>query len=414
MQNWFLAPICDHNKVEQKLNFIFVVSKLHSLTTCSFIHGLTLHDILSFQLDLQFFLLEPIIMSDEEEISFQAGEDREKVTENEFIDDEAGVSGDDEVSEDESDLSDQDEDFTGDEEPVDQDPAGPSSKEPVSGQEEEEDLVKKSKKRRKLTKNEFIDDEAELSGDEEISDDEAESSDDDKIDPDLVDQEAKELDSEEEEEVRGLYHKQLATEDRRAVLLLQEQLEEKEVTIGERRRRKFRWQTRELMENSLRRHYDPDDEDSQLDDEEDDEIDYDEMQPRLRRPTAESLLIGSTRITARAIDTAPALNGDSSEPFKLASFGSTSKSGQEPVAGPSSSAFNEDSNSNTISSRLTSGTKSNATSTINRFLYRDKEIVEALSTKEIVITSREEKDRNIQRELKRMLQSKSIFDQLYS
>lgn len=350
-------------------------------------------------------------MSDEDEESFQAGEDRKKVPENEFIDDEAGVSGDDGVSEDESDFSDQDADFS-DEDPIKQAPADPSSKEPGTGQGEQEDLVKKNKKRRKLTKNEFIDDEAELSGDEEISDDEAESSDDDKIDPDLVDQEARELDSEEEEEVRGLYHKQLANEDRRAVLLLQEQLEEKEVTIGERRRRKFRWQTRELMENSLRRHYDPDDEDSQLDDEEDDEIDYDGMQPRLRRPTAESLLIGSTRITARAIDTAPALDGDSSE--AVASFGSRSKPAQEPVAGPSSSALYDDSNSNTISSRLTSGAKSNATSTINRFLYRDKEIVEALSTKEIVITSREEKDRNIQRELKRMLQSKSIFDQLYS
>ena len=69
-------------------------------------------------------------------------------------------------------------------------------------------------------RNEFIDDEAELSGDDEVSEDELEQSDDDQLDPELVDKEASDLDSEEEEDVRRLYHKQSATEDRRAELLL--------------------------------------------------------------------------------------------------------------------------------------------------------------------------------------------------
>lgn len=354
-------------------------------------------------------------MSDDEEEILGPSATRTKPTDNEFIDDEAGVSGEDEFSDDEEDFSEHDND---DVDQSDSDSAEPNSNNKLdSGQEDDEELVVKSKKKRKLAKSEFIDDEAELSGDDEVSEDEADFSDDDKIDLDLVDKDAKELDSEEEEEVRGFYHKQLATEDRRAVLLLQEQLEEKEVTIGERRRRKFRWQTRELMENSLQRHYNPDDDDSQEidDDDGDEDIDYDQMRPRLRRPTAESLLIGSTRISTRErLEPNPAADGDSSEPFRLSTFGSSSKYNPAPVAGPSTSTLNDDSNSNTISTRLTSGTTSNGHSNISKFLYRDREVVEALSTKEIVVTSREEKDRNIQRELKRMLQSKSIFDQLYS
>lgn len=262
----------------------------------------------------------------------------------------------------------------------------------------------KIKRRKPPKKNEFIDDEAELSGDDVVSEDEIEGSDDDALDDDdLVDKEAPELDSDEEEEVRGLYHKQLETEDKRAILLLQEQLEDKDVSVGQRRRRKFRWQTKELMDNSLRRHYDPDDDDSQGDCEDDydddDDVDYGELKPRLKRPTVDgSLLLGSTRIITKIDDPQP----------------STSNSSR-PVAGPSA-GFSDDSNSNTISSRLTSATQvtNNTSSDINRFLFRDREIVEALSTKEIVITSREEKDRVIQRELKRVLQSKSIFDQLYT
>lgn len=270
---------------------------------------------------------------------------------------------------------------------------------------EEEDLVAVNKKRRKVTKNEFIDDEAELSGDDEISEDELELSDDDQLDPELVDKDAAELDSEEEEEVRGLYHKQLETEDRRAVLLLQEQLEDKDVSIGQRRSRKFRWQTKELMENSLRRHYDPDDDESQSGD--DDEEDYDDLKPRLRRPTAESLLIGSTRIMTK---TAEPIAGCSSIPEPIR--GASSSKSLEPVA----AGFSDDSNSNTISSRLATTIAprtTNLTSDMNRYLFRDKELVEALSTRETVIVTREEKDKVIQRELKRVLQSTSIFDQLY-
>lgn len=254
-------------------------------------------------------------------------------------------------------------------------------------------------------RNEFIDDEAELSGEDEVSEDESEASDDDQLDPELVDQDAKELDSDEEEEVRRLYHKQMETDDQRALLLLQEQLEENDVVIGPRRRRKFRWQTKELMENSLRRHYQPDDDDSQEgdeDDEDDDDLDYSELQPRLRRPTAEALLMGSTRAMTKKPDyTTINPNTDGQD---LSS---------EPVAG--SSGLGDESNSNSVASRLTAGTGRTAgTSDLTRFLFRDKEVVEALSTREKVITTREEKDRVIQRELRRVLSSKSIFDQLYS
>lgn len=222
--------------------------------------------------------------------------------------------------------------------------------------------------------NEFIDDEAELSGDDDISEDELDASDADEDDLELVDKEAPELDSEEEEEVRGLYQKQLETEDKRAVLLLQEHLEDKNVGIGQRRRRKFRWQTQELMENSLRRHYDPDDDDSE--DEEDDLDDeyYEEMKPKLKRPPA-SIFMSSDSMTAPP----------TSAPL--------------PVAGTS--------NGVTI-------TGTTVTSNLNRFLFRDKEVVEALSTKETIMTTRDERDKVVDRELKRVLQSKSIFDQLYN
>lgn len=279
---------------------------------------------------------------------------------------------------------------------------------------EEEELLSidnvKPNKRRKVIVNEFIDDEAQLSGDDEVSDDELEGSDDDGVDEELVDKEAPELDSDQEEEVRGLYHKQLETEDRRAVLLLQEHLEDNDLT-GQRRRRKFRWQTKELMDNSLRRHYEPDDDDSQEGDEDDyddDDIDFDELKPRLRRPNEGSLFLGSTKITTK---TEP-LPGPSKT--ALLSTSSSSKS-LRPTAGPSA-GFSDDSNSNTANTRLTcaSRTSTNNASDINRFLFRDRQIVEALSTKEVVVTSREEKDRVIHRELKRVLQSKSIFDQLYT
>lgn len=203
----------------------------------------------------------------------------------------------------------------------------------------------------KPRKNEFIDDEVEVSSDEEVSEDELELDEDDK-DLDLVDQEAEDLDSEEEEEVRAYYHKQLASEDKRAVLLLREQLEENEVGIGERRRRKFRWQTNQIIENSLPKHCCPDDDDSQEGDEE--SRDYDELETRLRRPQA-----------------------------------TTAESTLAPVAGPSTSGPSD----------------------INRFLFRDKEVVEALSFQPLINT-REEREKKVQRELKRMHQSKSIFDVL--
>lgn len=275
-----------------------------------------------------------------------------------------------------------------------------------------------TKKKRKVAKNEFIDDEAELSGDDEVSEDEDEFSDDDQVDLDLVDNEAPELDSDEEEAVRGFYHKQLESEDKRTVLLMQEQLEDKQVGIGQRRRRKFHWQTKELMDNSLRRHYDPDDDDSQgggdSDYDDDDEVDYSQLKPRLRRPTTEALLLGSTKITSR-IEQIP-INSSSNVPTSGVSIRSTG-----PTAGPSV-GFSDDSNSNTMSSRPIAGTSrstgggggGNPISDINRFLFRDKELVQALSTKETVIVTREEKDKIIQREIKRVHQSKSIFDQLYS
>lgn len=264
----------------------------------------------------------------------------------------------------------------------------------TSDDDEEIADVEPTKRVKISRRNEFIDDEAELSGDDEVSEDEDELSDDDQIDPELVDQDAPELDSDQEEEVRGMYFKQLETEDRRAVLLMKEQLEDKNVSIGGRRRRKFKWQATELMENSLRRHYDPDDDDSDEDDEALDDLDFQEVAPRLRRPTAEAFLLGSSKVMS-------AMNIPSAKHPDLIG-----------VAGPS--GMNEDSNSNTVSSRLTGGSKATGPMDINRFLFRDREVVAALSTKEIVITTREEKDRAIEREIKRVVQSKSIFDQLYT
>lgn len=238
--------------------------------------------------------------------------------------------------------------------------------------------------------NEFIDDEAELSGDDVGSDDDLESSDDDRVDTELVDLEAKDLSSEEEEEVRRLYHKQLATEDRRAVLLLQERLEENDIEIGQRRRRRFKWQDKELMENSLARHYNPDDEDS-LDDEEDDDFDepFTECAPRLKRPTAESILMSKTTRVTTSFDTDDESNSQSNKLRET--ILSDDSNSQLPIAMPSTSRGVD----------------------LNRFLIRDKELVQALSTRQVIVESREEKDRVIQRELKRVAESKSIFDSLY-
>lgn len=285
-----------------------------------------------------------------------------------------------------------------------------------------EPKAKKSKKSRRNNKlREFIDDEAELSEDGEFSADESDSSDDDdKIDPELVDVNAKELDSDEEEEVRRLYQKQLDSEDRRALLLLKEQLDDNVVT-GQRRRKKFHWQARDLMENSLRRHYDPDDDDSQGTDG-DDDIDYSELRPRLKRPTAETLLAGTTRVVAPVDDRdqSSVLEWDSdsdSDSEPSISYLRSNRLAHDPEAGPSN-AISDDSNSNLLNSRQAHGparfVTGNRTLDLNRFVFRDKELVQALSTKETVIATREERDRVIQRELKRCLQSKSIFDQLYS
>lgn len=261
----------------------------------------------------------------------------------------------------------------------------------------------KAKKRRKLIKSAFIDDEAELSGDDEVSEDEVENSDDDENDLDLIDKDAPELNSDDEEEVRKLYQKQLETEDRRAVLLLQEQFEDNDVGIGQRRRRKFRWQAKEFMENSLRRHYDPDDDDSQdFEDEDGDDYDFDAINTRLRRPTAEALLIGSTKLmTKRNDDESP-----------IASTSGMHTSSSKSNLGPS---LGDDSNSATMSMRPASSSNSRAQPVdMHRYVFRDKELVQALSTKETVVVSREIKDKNIQREVQRMIQSKSIFDSLYS
>lgn len=299
---------------------------------------------------------------------------------------------------------------------IEEEISAPASEAEQEIADEEEKTVLKVKKRDKRKKlKEFIDDEAELSDDGEFSEDELESSgDDEKIDTDLVDLDAKELDSDEEEDVRRLYHKQIETEDRRALLLLQEQLEENQV-VGQQRRRKFRWQAKEIMENSLRRHYDPDDEESQ-DTDDDDDIDYSEYEPRLKRPTAETILSSSSRLmSASKVEFY-----DDDDESSLEAPGSYSKSNRYadgPVAG-CSVAMSDDSNSNLTSSRLTHGPArtviSNQNVDLNKFLFRDRELVEALSTKETIIATREEKERTIQRELKRVLQSKSIFDQLYS
>lgn len=262
--------------------------------------------------------------------------------------------------------------------------------------------VKKKRKKMKLAMSEFFDDEAELSDDERIkvSDDESDVSDSDAEDEQLVDKDAPELDSDEEEEIRGLYHKQLEKQDKRDLLVLQEQLEEKDVNIGQRRRRKFRWQTRELIDNSLKRHYDPDDDESEGDNDDDAEYyEYDETKSRIRRPTGDALLIGSTIATSNRLRRVIA-NEDSSDD-------------DEPIAG-SSSAFFEDSNSMTSHPMINPNGASMANTDMNKYLYRDKEIVQALSTRETIIMTREEKDRLVKREFNKVLQSKSIFDQLYS
>lgn len=246
--------------------------------------------------------------------------------------------------------------------------------------------MEKKDKLKKLDVNEFIDDEAELSDDEVVSDDESVSSDDDRIDTQLIDLDAKELSSEEEEDVRRLYHKQLETEDRRAVMLMQEQLEENDIGIGQRRRRRFKWQTNELMENSLQRHYNPDDEDSMAgEDDDDDDLDLPvECAPRLKRPTAESILMGTSRVITE-------FDSDDDSNFMEPGLTNEDSNSHAPIAMPSTSTNGD----------------------LNRFLVRDKELVQALSTREVSISTREEKDRLIQRELKRVAQSKSIFDQLY-
>lgn len=260
--------------------------------------------------------------------------------------------------------------------------------------------VELEKKRRKKIKSQFIDDEAELSGDDEVSEDEIENSDDDANDLDLIDQEEPELDSEDEEKVRKLYHKQLETEDRRAVLLLQEQFEDNDVAIGQRRRRKFKWQAKEMMENSLRRHYDPDDDDSQdCDDDDDDDYDFDDINPRLRRPTAETLLIGSTKLMSRReLDDSPV----------------ASTSGMQSSSNRLTFPEDDSNSASTISrpAPLPSTNRSQPAD-MTRYVFRDRELVQALSTKETLVVSREVREKNIQREVQKMIQSKSIFDSLY-
>lgn len=198
-----------------------------------------------------------------------------------------------------------------------------------------------SRKEKKPKKNDFIDDEAEVSDDEDVSEDELDEGDGEDLD--LVDQDAPELDSEEEDEVRQLYHKQLESEDRRNVLLLQEQLEEKEVSIGQRRRRKFRYVDGGANEQPLRKHYDPDDDDSQ-DPEESDEEEGEEGNDDL--------------------------NFGELKPPKLQDC------------------------------------------TLSRFIYRDRQVVQALSKQDVAPCTRDEKDKMIQRELQKFHHSESVFDRL--
>lgn len=345
-----------------------------------------------------------------------------------LFDEEAIVEDDsDQISDDEDEIADDNKNFIDDNEEISDDNEDSADQQEtpdnqaVVEPDTEVDVAPKAKRTKKKDREvskrlkEFIDDEAELSDEGEFSEDELESSDDDdKIDTDLVDLEAKELNSDEEEDVRRLYHKQIESEDRRALLLLQEQLEENQIT-GQ-RRRKFRWQNRELMERSLRRHYDPDDDGSQeADDDDDDDIDYSDFEPRLKRPTADALLLGSSRL-APASKEAFSDDDDDSSLAPTRSYSRSNRYSDDPMPGPST-AMSDDSNSNLINSRPAhrpAPTAIGKTVDLSKFLFRDKELVEALSTKETVIATREEKELSIQRELKRVLQSKSIFDQLYS
>lgn len=246
---------------------------------------------------------------------------------------------------------------------------------------------KPNTKRKRSRLAEFIDDEAQLSSEDEgkVSSDENEDSDDDAELEGLVDHEARDLDSDEEEDIRGLYHKQLEQENRREVLIMQEHVEENAITYGQSRRKRFRWQEKELMENNLRRHYDPDDEDANDGDDSDDEddVDFTDIRPKLRRPDAESLLIKSTKAMSD----------------RLADRQSSQ-----------SNIINDDSNSNTMTIRPGPSKNLTRSSDIRGFLFRDKEVVEALSTRETLIKTREDKDKIITREINRVLQTKSVFD----
>lgn len=225
--------------------------------------------------------------------------------------------------------------------------------------------------KRKLDK-EFFDDEAELSEEDKdkVSDDES-SDDEDGVDLDIVDKEASDLDSEEEEEVRDLYHKQLDSEDKRAVLLLQEQLEEKELAVGQQRRRRFRWQESKL--DVLPRHYDLDEDANDEDDNDDNDLgtDFDEDSSRSRTMH----IIPPEREISQSIGAV------------------ASSATLRPV--PSSSRSQG----------------------INKFIFRDRELVQALSTvsttrSETLVTRQVEREKLVQREIKR-IQAESVFDVLY-
>lgn len=259
------------------------------------------------------------------------------------------------------------------------------------------------KKVRKPKLNEFIDDEAQLSSEDEdkVSSDEDDESDGDADIEDLVDKQAIELDSDQEEEVRGLYHKQQLQEDRRDVLLWREHLEEQAGGLGQGRRKRFKWQMNGFMENNLKRHYCPDDDDDDGS-EDDDDSDSDYLGPKLRKPDAESLLIQSTKIVTKTILEKRAhplmREGTDTNPYEIS---------------------NDDSNSNIMGhvpimpKQITKS--SMISSDIEQFVFRDKEKVQALSTKQTTIRkTREDKDKIIQREFNRVLEAKSIFDDLYN
>lgn len=233
---------------------------------------------------------------------------------------------------------------------------------------------------------EFIDYEAELSEGEVVSDDELELSGDEQDDKELLADDEEEFDSDDEEQVRNLYHKQLDNDDRRQVLILKEQLEEKEIAMNARKKR-FRWQMVDDMDR-LGKHDDMDDFEADTGDDDDGQSDGDDdgkmFVARLRQPTNDYMFLEK--------DT----NSNSQSSTNHFTSGPTTSAIAHPKLNPVPNQNSSD---------------------INKFLFRDKETVDALSATNndhrLLRATREDKDRIVEREIKRVLQSKSIFDKLF-